>query len=46
MNVDQVRSDLLDEQDALDVIVSGFGSDEWLKQTPSPRWSVADQIAH
>ncbi len=46
MNVDKVRSDLLDEQDALDVIVSGFGSDEWLKQTPSPRWSVADQIAH
>lgn len=41
-----VRRDLLDEQEALDAIVSGFSDDQWQLDTASDRWSVADQIGH
>jgi len=41
-----VRSDLLDEQAALDAIVSGLSDEQWALPTPSARWSVADQIGH
>ena len=41
-----VRSDLLDEQAALDSIVSGLTDEQWALPTASPRWSVADQIGH
>ncbi len=46
MNVAEVRADLLAEQRSLDDIVAGLGDDRWALPTPSPRWSVADQIAH
>ncbi len=41
-----VRADLLDEQAALDAIVSELTDDQWALPTASERWSVADQIAH
>lgn len=46
MNVSDVRRDLLDEQAALDEIVAGLTDDDWDRPTPSPRWTVTDQIAH
>jgi len=46
MDVSTVRSDLLKEQKALDSVVSILKPQDWLLQTPSPRWSVADQIGH
>jgi len=44
--VASVRADLLAEQGALDAIVAGLDDEEWELPTASPRWSVADQIAH
>lgn len=46
MNVGEVLKDLLDEQEALDSVVTGLSGEQWAEPTPSPRWSVADQIAH
>ena len=46
MHVSEVRADLLAEQEALDDVVSGLSDEEWSTPTPSPRWSVADQIGH
>ncbi len=41
-----IAQDLADEQDALDAIVAPLDDDGWRTPTPSPRWDVADQIAH
>ena len=46
MNVMGVRSDLIAEQNALDRIVSSIETSQWSLESPSPGWSVADQIAH
>lgn len=46
MNVQEIRTDLIAEQDALDAIVADIRPDEWALATASPRWSVADQIGH
>ena len=46
MDVAVVRSDLIDEQEALDRIISGISLSDWDLGTASPGWSVADQIAH
>lgn len=46
MNVADVRADLIAEQQALDEIVSALDDGAWMTLTPSPRWTVADQIAH
>ena len=46
MDVAVVRSDLIDEQEALDRIISGISLSDWGLDTASPGWSVADQIAH
>jgi uncharacterized protein (TIGR03084 family) len=46
MHVSEVRDDLLAEQQALDDIVSALPDDAWATPTPSPRWTVADQIGH
>lgn len=46
MDVAQVRVDLLAEQQELDDIVSGLLEEDWSAPTPSPRWTVAHQIAH
>ena len=38
--------DLVAEQDALDAVVAGLSTEQWLTPTPSPGWTVADQIGH
>lgn len=46
MDVADVLADLVDEQQSLDDIVAGLSDDEWALRTPSPGWSIADQIGH
>ena len=46
MDLAVVRSDLIDEQEALDRIITGISLSDWDLGTASPGWSVADQIAH
>jgi uncharacterized protein (TIGR03084 family) len=46
MDVSRVARDLADEQQLLDDIVADLRSDQWTLQTPSPRWTIADQIGH
>lgn len=41
-----LREDLRAEQLALDEIVGDVSEPAWSRATPSPGWSVADQIAH
>ncbi len=43
---DQLRQDLVDEQDSLDAIVAPLGDVEWASRTPSPGWTVTDQVGH
>lgn len=46
MDVSQIRDDLIAEQRALDDVVSPLTDTQWAEATPSPRWTVAHQIAH
>ena len=46
MSVRDVASDLLAEQDALDAVVAPLPDEAWAMPTPSPGWTVADQIGH
>ena len=46
MHVREVLDDLVAEQAALDAVVAPLAPDQWLLPTPSPRWSIADQIGH
>jgi len=41
-----VLDDLTTEQAALDVIVAELDPAAWQRPTPSPRWTIADQIGH
>ena len=41
-----VRTDLLAQQHDLDVLVADLEPSRWSAPTPSPGWSVADQIGH
>jgi isovaleryl-CoA dehydrogenase len=41
-----VRDDLIAEQDALDAVVGDLNDELWALDTPSPRWTIADQIGH
>jgi uncharacterized protein (TIGR03084 family) len=45
-DVREVATDLRAEQEALDAIVAGLTDEQWGLSTPSPGWSVADQIGH
>lgn len=45
-DVRDVATDLRAEQEALDAIVAGLTDAQWGLATPSPGWSVADQIGH
>jgi uncharacterized protein (TIGR03084 family) len=45
-DVREVAADLRAEQEALDAIVADLPDDQWGLATPSPGWSVADQIGH
>jgi uncharacterized protein (TIGR03084 family) len=44
--VESVRADLIAEQDALDAVIGELETDHWALDTPSPRWTIADQIGH
>jgi uncharacterized protein (TIGR03084 family) len=46
MDVAEVLADLLAEQQALDDIVADLDPARWQLATPSPGWSIADQIGH
>lgn len=46
MDAQGIRADLIAEQDALDAVVADLTAEQWATPTPSPRWTVADQIAH
>ena len=46
MQVFDVVNDLVAEQQALDAIVAPLSPDQWATPTPSPRWTVSDQIGH
>lgn len=46
MQVHEVLDDLVAEQAVLDHVVAELVDDHWDLDTPSPRWSVADQIGH
>jgi len=45
-DVAELAHDLRAEQDALDLVVADLPNDQWQRATPSPGWTVADQIAH
>jgi len=42
----QLVADLFAEQEALDRVVSPLTADDWSRNTASPGWTVADQVAH
>lgn len=44
--LDTLRRDLIAEQAALDEIVVALPDARWRSATPSPGWTVADQIGH
>jgi uncharacterized protein (TIGR03084 family) len=44
--LDDLRSELGAEQEALDAVVASIDDDQWRWPTPSPGWTVADQIGH
>ena len=46
VTVADLAADLADEQQALDDIVAPLAKDAWKTATPSPRWTVGDQIGH
>jgi uncharacterized protein (TIGR03084 family) len=46
MDVQGVLDDLVAEQRALDAIVAELEPDRWALATPSPRWTITDQIGH
>lgn len=46
MDISQLAADLAAEQLALDAIVAPLEDKQWALPTPSPGWTVADQIAH
>jgi len=46
MDVADIATDLRAEQAALDDVLRGLRDDQWATPTPSPRWTVADQVAH
>ncbi len=46
VTVGEVAGDLAAEQEDLDAVLTPLGDDAWSAATPSPRWNVADQVAH
>ncbi len=45
-DVREVAADLHAEQESLDAVVARLTDEQWGLPTPSPGWSVADQIGH
>lgn len=46
MDVSEVLDDLVAEQDALDRVVADLEDGAFRTPTPSPRWTVTDQLGH
>ena len=46
MGVNEVLVDLVAEQRALDEIVADLSDEQWDLATPSPRWTITDQVGH
>jgi uncharacterized protein (TIGR03084 family) len=46
MDVREVLDDLVAEQQALDDVVASLTPAQWQLPTPSPGWTIADQIGH
>lgn len=46
MDVRGIAADLAEEHRALDDVVAPLSAEQWSLPTPSPRWTVADQIGH
>ena len=46
MTVQGILDDLIAEQQALDDVVGNLSEEQWATATPSPGWTIADQIAH
>lgn len=46
MDVQHVLDDLVAEQHDLDAIVAALSDDQWSLPTPSPGWTLTDQIGH
>lgn len=44
--VADIASDLAAEHADLDALVSSLAPDQWLLPTPSPGWTIADQVGH
>lgn len=44
--LEQIADDLRAEQEALDAVVAGLADEQWELPTPSPGWTVGDQIGH
>jgi enediyne biosynthesis protein E11 len=44
--VDDVLADLAAEGDDLDLLLTGLDPEQWRMPTPSPGWTVADQVGH
>jgi uncharacterized protein (TIGR03084 family) len=45
-SLQRLINDLREEHDALDEVVAHLSEQQWRLATPSPSWSVADQVAH
>lgn len=45
-DVAAVAADLAAEHEALDAVLAGLTDGQWATPTPSPGWTVADQIGH
>ena len=46
MDINNVATDLIAEQEALLEVMLSIGDNTWSKPTSSPRWNIADQIGH
>jgi uncharacterized protein (TIGR03084 family) len=45
-SIDDIRADLVAEQEDLDSLVGGLDDRDWGRPTPAEGWSVGDQIGH
>ncbi|MBN1092643.1 maleylpyruvate isomerase N-terminal domain-containing protein [Blastococcus sp. TML/M2B] len=45
-DVDAVAADLAAEHASLDAVLDGLTDQQWATPTPSPGWTVADQVGH
>ncbi len=45
-DVAAVAADLAAEHEALDAVLAGLTDEQWATPTPSPGWTVADQVGH